>query len=290
MIKNIYTDLQSGDYMIKKDGSDGITPIVNEERNLPAFKDEEESYSNQVDKLSFAYEAVRGDVDTQATLGQTQMAVSQGTSVYAFKKENFGLFLQGFFNELVLPQLMNDLTPEHIMRFTGTVEELNRLDEAAADVYANDFLKKQILSGRMVTQEDQQALIQKAKDTYQKLGEARYLKIKENFYQDAEFEFDFIITNEQADPGRLAQNIQALIAEYDPMKMQDPVYALLIGKQADAVGISSSEFELASQKQGKQQQDMQAQQAQMTQMNTKPTPNAPQMTPSQPMQWPYHKH
>jgi len=256
MVKNIYTDLQSGDYMVKKDGSDGITPVANEERNLPAFKDEESSYQAQVDSLSFAYEAIRGDVDTQATLGQTQIAVSQGTTVYAFKKENLGLFLQDFFNDLVMPQLMKDLTPEHIMRFTGSAQELDKLDEAAAEVYANDYVKKMLLSGTFMALEDQQALIEKAKGEYRKLGESRYLKIKENFYQDAEFEFDFIITNEQADPSKLAQNIQALIAEYDPQKMQDPVYALFIGKQADAIGISSAELELASQKQGQIQKQI----------------------------------
>ncbi len=272
MVKNIYTDLQSGDYMVKKDGSDGITPVLNEERNLPAFKDEEESYKAQVDSLSFAYEAVRGDVDTQATLGQTQIAVSQGTTVYAFKKENLGLFLQDFFNDLVMPQLMRDLTPDHIMRFTGSMQELNKLDDAAAEVYANDHIKKMLLSGTFMALEDQQTLIEKAKMEYQKLGESRYLKIKENFYKDAEFEFDFIITNEQADPSKLASNIQGLIAEYDPQKMQDPLYALFIGKQAEAIGISSAEVDLAQQKQA--------------QMPQKPPQGQPQQMPQMPIKSP----
>lgn len=253
MVRNIYTDLQSGDYLIKKDGSEGITPVANEERNLPAWDGEETSYLAQVDRISFAYEAVRGDVDTQATLGQTQIAVSQGTSVYAFKKENLGLFLQDFFNELVMPQLMSDLTPEHIMRFTGTNQELNKLDEAASELYANDHIKSLILDGKFVTLEDQQGLIDKAKKEYQRLGESRYLKIKENFYKDAEFEFDFLITNEQADPVKLATSLQTLIAEYDPMKMQDPVYALLIGKQAESIGVSQAELDLAALKSSQQQ-------------------------------------
>lgn len=256
MVRNIYTDIQSGDYLVKKDGTDGITPVANEERNLPAFKDEEASYHAQVDSLSFAYEAVRGDVDTQATLGQTQIAVSQGTTVYSFKKENLGLFLQDFFNDLVLDQLMKDLTPEHIMRFTGTAQELAKLDNAAAELYANNHIKQSILNGRKVNLEDQDMLIQNAKNEYQKLGESRFLKIKENFYKDAEFEFDFIITDEQADPTKLANSIQTLIAEYDPQKMQDPVYALFIGKQAEAIGISQAELDLASLKSSQRQMNL----------------------------------
>lgn len=276
MVRNIYTDLQSGDYMVKKDGSDGITPIANEERNLPAFKDEEESYKAQVDSLSFAYEAVRGDVDTQATLGQTQIAVSQGTTVYAFKKENFGLFLQDFFNELVMPQLLSDLTPEHIMRFTGSMQELQKLDQAAAEVYANDHVKSLILKGKMVTLEDQQALVQKATTEYQKLGENRFLKLKENFYKDVGFEFDFIITNEQADPTKLAASIGTLLAEYDPQKMQDPVYALLVGKQAESIGISSAEIDLAKQQQTAQAQQQPQQPQQVQQPVKSPIQNVQQ--------------
>lgn len=253
MVRNIYSDLQSGDYLVKKDGSDGITPVANEERNLPAFKDEEASYMAQVDNLSFAYEAIKGDVNTQATLGQTQIAVSQGTSVYAFKKENLGLFLQDFFNELVLPQLMRDLTPEHIMRFTGTTQELAKLDQAASELYANDYVKQLILDGSPVNLEDHQVLVDKAKSEYQKLGESRFLKIKDSFYKDVEFEFDFLITNEQADPIKLAASLQTLLAEYDPQKMQDPVYALFIGKQADAIGISQAELDLATLKSSQQQ-------------------------------------
>lgn len=253
MVRNIYTDLQSGDYLVKKEGSEGVTPVANEERNLPAFKDEEQSYMSLVDSLSFAYEAVRGDVDTQATLGQTQIAVSQGTSVYAFKKENFGLFLQDYFNDLVLDQLMKDLTPEHIMRFTGSAQELQKLDEAAAELYANDHIKQLILEGSPVNLDDQAALVDKAKKEYQKLGDSRFLKIKNSFYKDAEFEFDFLITNEQADPVKLATSLQTLIAEYDPAKMQDPVYALFIGKQADSIGISQAELDLATLKSAQHQ-------------------------------------
>lgn len=276
MVRNIYTDLQSGDYLVKKDGSDGITPIANEERSLPAFQDEEQSYRAQVDSLSFAYEAVRGDVDTQATLGQTQIAVSQGTSVYGFKKQNFSLFLQDFFNELVLEQLMKDLTPEHIMRFTGSTQELQKLDEAAAELYANDHLKELILEGKPVNLDDQQALIDKAKKEYQRLGDARYLKIKENFYRDAEFEFDFIITNEQSDPIKLATSLQTLIAEYDPQKMQDPVYALFIGKQADSIGISQAELDLAANKSVQHQQNIAQIQAAQPQQPVK-SPIQPQV-------------
>ena len=256
VVRNVLTDLQNGDVMLTgKEG--GITPIENKEQNLEAFKDEEESYSEQTDKLSFAYEALRGDTsDASTPLGTTQIAVAQGTSVFAFKKENLSLFLQEFFNDLVLPELMKDMTPEHMMRFIGSTQEIQKLDQAAAEVHANNYVKGELLKGKLVTKMDFDGAKQKAITTYQKLGGNRFLKIKENFYQDAEFEFDFLITPEQADPAKMATNIQAVISEVaqNPNILTDPRLKLLFFKLCDQLGVSQAEIELADQQATEMQQ------------------------------------
>ena len=259
IVRNVLTDLQSGDLFVS---NSGIEPINNSQSRFSEseFKNEEDSYNNQTDKLSFAYEALRGDTgDASTPLGTTQIAVAQGTSVYAFKKENLSLFLQDYFNDLVMPQLIKDLNAEHIMRFTGNTQELQKLDEAASEVYANDVVKKKILAGQFATKEDFDQAKQMAVETYQKLGENRFLKIKDAFYDDAEFEFDFLITNEQADPAKMATNIQAIIGELlpsSPMGVNDPRIKLLLGKLMEQLGISQAEVELADQQATAQQQQM----------------------------------
>lgn len=243
IVRNVLTDLTNGDLLISPNG---IEPVSNEERNLPAFKDEENGYLQQVDKLSFAYEAIRGEPEAQTTLGQTQIAVAAGTSVYAFKKENLAIFLQEFFNELVLPQLMKDLTAEHIMRFTGSLQELQKLDEVASEVYANTKAKEMMFSGKAVTQEQQQMEKQKAIQEFRKLGESRFIKIKEAFYDDVEFEFDFIISNEQADPIKIATNIQSILTPLmQTYGLDDPRVKVLFSKFAEHLGVNPAEMELA---------------------------------------------
>lgn len=284
IVRNVLTDLQSGD-LILVGAQGGIEQIPNEERGLASFQDEEESYSAQADKLSFAYEAVRGDTSdaNQTTLGQTQIAVAQGTSVFAFKKENMSLFIQDFFNDLVLDELLRDLTPEHIMRFTGTSQELQKLDQAASEVYANNYIKSRILSGNLSLQEDHEQAKEKAIKTYQKMGANRFLKIKEALYNDADFEFDFLVTNEQDDPVKLMQNIQGLITEIAGIPWrQDPVLKLLVYRQAEQMGLSRGELELADQEgQQQDQEQQQMQQAQQQQMGQpkQPVPSRVQVQP-----------
>jgi hypothetical protein len=275
IVRNLLTDLESGDMLIS---ANGITPVDNQERNLPAFDSEEASFLGQADRLSFAYEAIRGqEPNSNTTLGQTQIQTANATSVYAFKKENLALFLQDFFNDLVMPNLMKDLTPEHIMRFTGSVQELEKLDKAASEVYANDLIKEKILNGESAYTEDLEGLKQKAIETYRELSDSRFLKIKDAFYDDANFEFDFLITNEQDDLQVKAQNYQLLmttmINAVPTGALNDPRVKLTLSKFAEQLGISQAEFELADQQATDQQQQLQAQ---GMQLNSQPMPQLAQ--------------
>lgn len=245
IVRNVLSDLESGDVIMSPNG---IEPIANEERNLSAFDGEETSYLQQSQRLSFAYDAVSGEVSAASTTATAVVnAQQQATSTFGFKKENYTNMLRDFFNDLVLPELMTDLTPEHIMRFTGSSQELQKMDDAASELHANDFIKARILAGQDVLPEEVDMEKEKAVKAYRKLGDNRFIKIKDNFYDDAEFEFDFNIGNEQVNPQTIATNTQALLAAYNPQAMNDARYKLLYFKYAETLGISRGEIELADQ-------------------------------------------
>jgi len=254
LVRNVLTDLENGDIMFSPNG---VEPVANEERNLPAFQQEEESYSNQVDKLSFAYEAIRGDNQTSnQTLGEVQIQVASASGVYGFKKKNLRYFLKGFFNDLVMPQLIKDLTPEHIMRFTGTAQELDKLDAAAAELYANEVIIKTAMSGGRVDQNLQDAARQKAIKEYRKNGTNRFLKIKNQYYKDAKFDFDFDIENQDSDPNMMLQGIQYLFTFLqNPAILQDPRAKMLFYQAAEQFGIPPAEIEFADSQATQMQQD-----------------------------------
>lgn len=245
VVKNILTDLQSGDILTMRNP---LTPVENEERNLPAFQDEEESYMAHVERISFAYEAVSGatlPATTPATT--TLLANQQATSVYAYKRENFTNMLRDFFNDFVGANLLKDLTTEHIMRFTGTPQDLDKLDDAASDVYANNYALKKILNGGYHHPSDFSVGKQNAIQHYKKMGGNRFVKIKQAFYNDLKFEYDFNIANEQVDPGTMIQNTQTIFTalSQNPQMLDDPRIKLLFFKYCEALGVNPGEIELA---------------------------------------------
>jgi hypothetical protein len=145
-----------------------------------------------------------------------------------------------------MPQLLKDLTAEHIMRFTGSAQELDKLDKAAAELHVNDEIKKKVLSGQMVNLEFQMMAREEAIKHYRKTGTNRFLKIKENFYKNTEYDFDFNIDNEQIDPATSLQGIETLFGFLqNPAVLQDPRLKMLFYKAAEDMGISPAEIEFA---------------------------------------------
>lgn len=278
IVKNVLTDLDNG-ALIKS--PTGIAPIDNSERNLPAFKDEEASYIQQVEKLSFAYEAIRGELPSGTTpLGSTQIAVGQATSVYGFKKENLGIMLREFFNEFVMPQLLKDLNEEHIMRFVGTAQELGKLDQAVIELLTNTEVKRRLFAREPVEKEGIEMFKKLTLESIKKkYGGNRYLKIKKAFYSDVKYDFDFNIDNEQTNPQVIAQNLRMVLMDLatNPAMLQDPRIKLLYYKFADQLGINQAELERADEEaEGMQEQQM------MQQMQQQGRPLAAMATTNEP--------
>lgn len=268
IVNNLLSDLQSGDLI--QTGMDGqITPIANEERNLAAFASEEQDYDTLADRISFANSQAGGD-PLPASTPATNAVISQNntTSLFGFKRENFALTLQDLFNEFVIPQVLKDLTPEHILRFSGSPEELQQLDQGYVDALSRNFIVNTTLSTGVVPLPEE---IELRKQDYmlalKKEGGIRFVNIKENLYGDTEFEFDIMIDGEQENVTTMAQNMfQVLTAiAQNPNILQDPITKALLFEYAQKIGINPIKLEIAEGNQAIAQQAQQQAQSRLPQ-------------------------
>jgi hypothetical protein len=243
IVQNVLTDLQSGDVIMSKSG---FTPLANEERNLQAFQNEYDTWGVLADRISFANDVVTGQAIPASTPATN--AIIQNTnsvSVFLFKRQNFALFLQDFFNELVLPQAVRDLSPEHMLRYAGDPGTLAVIDK----VFINEMIADEVLSkGRPLTIQEVQAAEFTAKEKLAQTGSQRFLKIKENLYKDLEFEFDINIANEQENVQVMTQNTFSLLQGLvqNPTLIDDPLFKTLFFDYAQKVGINPARLEAAA--------------------------------------------
>lgn len=242
IVSNVLTDLSNGT-VVKSKG--GINPIVNEERNLGAFTNEESSYLAMADRISFANDLVTGgQLPTSTPATNAVIQQNNSVSVFLFKRQNVTNWLQDFFTDLVLEQALKDMTAEHILRYAGDTSVLKLID----DSLVQEAKFKAILTGESALTEEQLMAVEFSTRTeLQKLGNIRFVKIKENLYGDLEFEFDIQIGNEQEDPNVMANNIKAVLVELvtNPQLMQNPLAKLLFSEYAQRIGINPAKLEMA---------------------------------------------
>jgi hypothetical protein len=267
IINNMLEDLQNGD-VIKVKQPNAIQPIVNEERNLPAFAQEANDYVVLADRISFANDFIAGG-NLPSTTPATNAVIqnNNATSVHLFKRENFAIFLTNYFNDYVIPQLVKDLTAEHVLRFVGDSAELDQIDQAVAE---NAVRSAQLQAGGLITQPLKDKLFADALAQLKKRGNKRFIKVIKDYYKDKEVEIGVVIGNESKDLATMANNnftlLQTLAA--NPQFLNDPVNKELAFAYAEQIGANVGRLEIADSKRQSQQQQQQAQQGQRL-------PNAP---------------
>ena len=252
IVSNVLTDLSNGTVVKSKSG---INPIANEERNLAAFANEESSYMAMADRISFANDLVTGgQLPTSTPATNAVIQQNNSVSVFLFKRQNVTNWLQDFFTDLVLPQALKDMSAEHILRYVGDSSVLTLIDDAYISV---EKAKAILAADKAMSEEELMAVEFSTRTDLQKMGNARFVKIKENLYGDLEFEFDIQIGNEQEDPNVMANNIKAVLVDLasNPELMSNPLAKLLFSEYAQRIGINPAKLEAAMGKMETQKLD-----------------------------------
>lgn len=279
VVDNVLQDLQSGD-IIKTKTQGSLVPLVNEERNMQAFNEENEAYGILADKVSFVNDLISGgQLPTSTPATNAAIANQNSTSLLKFKRENFAIFIREFFDEFVLPSVVKDITPEHVLRFTGDSSELQKLDDAHATVAVNDAVFNQVMkTGVIPSQDEVQMLKQVIIQAQKKKGGHRFADMVKDFYGDTDFEFDILMDEEQEPIATLANNTFQLLTAIaqNPTLLENPVTKALIYEWASKVGISPVKLQMA-------ESDMQQQPQQQQNPQQQPQPNngQPQLSPVQ---------
>ena len=248
IIKNVLRDLSNG-AVIMAGQNGGLVPLANEERNLSAFTQEEQKYISQAKELTFSFDATRGE-SLPATMPATNAVIQDRNvkSVYGVKRENLANMLRFFFTDLIIPQAIKDLTLEHVLHFTGSTEELAKLDSAFVKELSNRRAIDLLLDGQYIDEQVMETIRQDISNQLKEMGADRFILIKDGFYKDADFTFDINIENEQEDSQLITSNLFAIFQALasNPTILQDPVIRTLFYEYAERVGVSPMKIEIAN--------------------------------------------
>jgi len=255
IINSVLSDLETGQVLKKAVGSEGLRPVDVAERNMAAQEAELRDYDASADRIAFTPELARGETPPPSTPATSATLAQQNVnSISAKRKRRIAEALRAHFNEQVAPQLKSDLSYDHVIRFMGSLEDFTEFDELWADTLVRQEIIDRILAGKVVTAEERDTLMQEIKTKIKAIGPYRWPKIKEKFYYDMEFEFDFIVDEEQENLMQAANNIFRILAGFiqNPQVLDDPRIKVLYYKYCEKLGIDPLEIEAAELKAPKQ--------------------------------------
>ena len=258
--KNLLSDVDNGEILTSKTGIQRLDNRldVNQFENLVS------SYENHADRVTFAQDIMGGDLPpASATATAVVNQVQQATSVYDYKKENIGLFLREFIDDLVFPELKTKLNKQHTFRFVGNPEEMQRIREKAANYHIKELIEK----GEIIEESELTAAKEQFITGMQEQGSRIWIDVQKDFFNNLDYEVSLEITGEGKNVQAQLQNLQfvmSLVGQNPEMVLKNPVLKRLLTKTMSLMGLSTTELENAFIEQ--QEQMDQQKQDQMDQM------------------------
>lgn len=249
---NIRTDLIPGEILKVKSL---IQPIPTESRAIVALENNFRSIEEHANDLTFSRDVVSGEnAPASATLGAVQLQTMQTTAIFDYKKENLDIFMREFIEDLVYPQIEKELTKEHLLRITGTVDELKKLRHNFATNQANYRLDEYAMKEHSIKEMVENAGDwQKLWDKYYKeaidnislMGDKIWTTIKRNFFENIDYYVDIVSSGENRNIyAQMNNGNQLLVAlRKDQTLITDPIKRKILFKVMVGMGWHISELE-----------------------------------------------
>ena len=242
--RNVMTDIENGD-IIKT--TDQIIPIAVEERNLPAFAQEEQRWDISTERKTFSFDISRGENLPSATpLGVANLQAGMVASYFELKREKVGLFLRELFLDDIIPSFQKTFNKAHILTLLQTDQERGKLESIILTTHLQEATGKFLDEfGFMPEQVDIDAETEKIKSAIAKRRNL-FFDLPADFYKDVSYVVDIITTGEQIDIGRKGTILQGALQAIstNPALVQNPVSRAIFFKFLELGGISPVELEL----------------------------------------------
>lgn len=227
------------------------------------------------------------DLPSRVSATAVMYSKQNANSTYDVVRENLGLFLEDFFENLYMPAIIRDLKAEETVKILGDPYSLRELDDILVRTQVNKELADSkeangyySLDGKGITNQgqiDDEIDVRKAELSSQ--GDVRWGKITDALLEGLKYSVSVNVTNESFDKAGKIQSMQTIMQTPDLAISKERVGLRMM----DLLGEDVKQFELSEKEMAQQimQQQEQAQPAGQQNTAGQPLPpkirNAPQI-------------
>lgn len=180
-----------------------------------------ERWGNAVDKNTSTYDANTGEQPPSGTpYSQTALLNQVASRPFDYRREEWGLFEEEIWTDWVIPHLIKKLKKEHILVSDFNAEELELIDESFGNKMSKEYVKQELLNGRLPSIEDVETLRDGAVESVKQTGEKRFIKVPDGFFDDIDAQVSVITTGEHKNKTAVLTSLSGLLqtvaSSYDP--------------------------------------------------------------------------
>lgn len=243
---NILTDLDNGSILKIQPGKQ-VGQLNTISGSVPQLKSIVTDWDEQYSKAASIFDTNTGNPLPANTPFRSAVLQSQNAnSLFEYRREEFGLFIQSIFMDWIIPYLTNKMNTEHILASNYSAEELMQIDTAFATAEANNRFTDEVLSGKVLSSADYEAMRQRYLDFIRETKERRFLKIPEGYFKDVKTKVNVNITGEQVNKAVVLESLNNILtlAANNPNVLQDPTLSKIFGKILEVTNAGISPLSL----------------------------------------------
>ena len=155
-----------------------IGQIDTSPRNMALFQDSVAQWEQHAQTTASAQDPLLGKQSPSGTPFRAQeRQVIEGKGLHEYRIEKFAKFIEAIYIDWIIPHIQAKITKGAKFLSSLSTEEMKYVADAIVKSKANEFIKEEILSGRVVTQEMVATFEQQVREDFLKGGNKKFVEI-----------------------------------------------------------------------------------------------------------------
>lgn len=204
---NNFNSIKSGT-ILDLDGDGTLEQLNIQPINKPAFDGFINKWEQVARTIGSASDPQLGLNPVSGTpLGTTEIVTSEGSGIHKHRQGQIADFWQEVYRDWVIPHLADEITKAYKWLDDLSLDELMKFAKSVATKASNKIIKKAILSGKKITNQEIDDLKAQLIDMFMAQGNKRFLEIVKGEFANLPMDVEISIANKQKN---LAENVSKM--------------------------------------------------------------------------------
>lgn len=241
---NKISDLRKNKIVHLKEGS-ALSQVSIQPQNFQLFQQFANNFEQNARAIGSASDPQLGINPTSGTpLGTTEIVTQQGSGIHEYRRGKIATFWGEIYRDWTLRSLAKEMAKGDKWLEDLTVEELKAVVNQVSINRTNSQVAEMVASGKDVTKDQQDLLVQLVKDELAKGGKTQFLEIMKGELESIPLEVDFNIAGKQKNLYDVVNKLNGVFRTVfsNPGVLQAPGMSELFNNILEFSGFSPIDF------------------------------------------------